>query len=59
MEGLFPSSYYLSDLTKRNSVSQNHLQRHVEQFCYRYSLRNIDPIDTFEPTTNRRLGVMQ
>ena len=42
-----------------HSVSRKHLQRYVDQFCYRYNLRNTDPIFSFENTINRGLGVIQ
>ena len=42
-KGCLQCSYYLSELTKRNSVSRNDLQLHVDQFCYRFNLRNTDP----------------
>lgn len=40
-----------------HSVSRRHLQRYVDEFCYRYNLRNSDPFDAFDLTINRGLGV--
>ena len=40
-------------------VSRKHLQRYVDEFCYRYNLRNTDPMFSFENTINRGLGVIQ
>ena len=42
-----------------HSVSRKHLQRYVDEFCYRYNLRNADPVVAFENTINRGLGVIQ
>ena len=42
-----------------HSVSRRHLQRYVDEFCYRYNLRNADPFDAFTLTINRGLGVTQ
>ena len=40
-----------------HSVSQKHLQRYVDEFCYRYNLRKTDSDVAFHLTTNRALGV--
>jgi len=40
-----------------HSVSRRHLQRYVDEFCYRYNLRKADPLDAFFVTINRGLGV--
>jgi len=40
-----------------HSVSRKHLQRYVDEFCYRYNLRNSDPFVAFGLTINRGLGV--
>ena len=40
-----------------HSVSRRHLQRYVDEFCYRYNLRNADPFDAFALTINRGLGI--
>ena len=40
-----------------HSVSRKHLQRYVDEFCYRYNLRHADPDDAFLLTINRGLGV--
>ena len=42
-----------------HSVSGRHLQRYVDEFCYRYNLRKTDPFAAFELTINRGLGVTQ
>jgi len=39
------------------SVSRRHLQRYVDEFCYRYNLRKADPFAAFDLTINRGLGV--
>jgi len=39
-----------------HSVSRKHLQKYVDEFCYRYNLRNSDPMDMFNLTLNRGLG---
>ena len=39
-----------------HSVSRKHLQRYVDEFCYRYNLRQSDPLDAFALTINRALG---
>ncbi len=41
-----------------HSVSKKHLQRYVDEFCYRYNLRHVDPYLSFENTINRGLGVI-
>jgi len=38
-----------------HSVSRRHLQRYVDEFCYRYNLRKADAFDAFALTIN--LGV--
>ena len=40
-----------------HSVSRRHLQRYVDEFCYRYNLRKADPFAAFDHTINRGLGV--
>ena len=40
-----------------HSVSRKHLQRYVDEFCYRYNLRKADPVAAFDLTINRGLGV--
>ena len=42
-----------------HSVSRRHLQRYVDEFCYRYNLRNADPLAAFDLTINRGLGIAQ
>ena len=36
-----------------HSVSRKHLQRYVDEFCYRYNLRHADGVDIFDLTINR------
>ena len=38
-------------------VSKRHLQRYVDEFCYRYNLRKQDQQLSFNQTINRALGV--
>lgn len=40
-----------------HSVSRKHLQRYVDEFCYRYNLRDHDPLYAFNLTLNRGLRV--
>lgn len=40
-----------------HSVSRRRLQRYVDEFCYRYNLRDEDPDDMFDLTIERGLGV--
>ena len=40
-----------------HSVSRKHLQRYVDEFCYRYNLRWHDSEDAFYLTIDRGLGV--
>jgi transposase-like protein len=40
-----------------HSVSRRHLQRYVDEFCYRYNLRNASSQLAFNLTINRALGV--
>ena len=40
-----------------HSVSRRHLQRYIDEFCYRYNLRDEDSDTAFSLTTNRCLGV--
>ena len=42
-----------------HSVSKKHLQRYVDEFCYRYNRRDTDPMLAFESTINRGLGAGQ
>ena len=39
-----------------HSVSRKHLQRYVDEFCYRYNLRKADGDVAFDLTINRALG---
>ena len=39
-----------------HSVSRRHLQRYVDEFCYRYNLRRADASDAFDLTINKGLG---
>ena len=39
-------------------VSRKHLQRYVDEFCFRYNLRNADPRASFDFTIDRALGKM-
>ena len=41
-----------------HSVSKRHLQRYVDEFCYRYNRRNDDADAVFQRTINLGLGVM-
>ncbi len=40
-----------------HSVSKKHLQRYVDEFCYRYNLRDVRKADAFDMTLNLALGV--
>jgi len=40
-----------------HSVSKKHLQRYVDEFCYRYNLREVAKADAFDMTLNLALGV--
>ncbi len=40
-----------------HSVSRKHLQRYVDEFCYRYNLRDTYPMFAFDLTISRGLGV--
>lgn len=40
-----------------HSVSRKHLQRYVDEFCYRYNLRHADGRDMFDLTVDRALGL--
>ena len=40
-----------------HSVSRKHLQHYVDEFCYRFNLRNDDASDAFQLTINRGLGI--
>ncbi len=40
-----------------HSVSRRHLQRYVDEFCYRYNLRKVNPLLAFNSTINLGLGV--
>ena len=40
-----------------HSVSRRHLQRYVDEFCYRYNLRHADPVVAFDLTIDRGLEV--
>ena len=39
-----------------HSVSRKHLQRYVDEFCYRYNLRKANPFAAFDLTVNRGWG---
>jgi len=39
-----------------HSVSGRHLQRYVDEFCFRYNMRREDPLDAFETTILRGIG---
>ena len=41
-----------------HSVSRRHLQRYVDEFCYRYNLRGVEPDHQFALTIDRGLGVV-
>ena len=38
-------------------VSRRHLQKYVDEFCYRYNLRKADKEEAFLQTINLGLGV--
>ena len=40
-----------------HSVSRKYLQRYIDEFCYRYNLRNSNSFTAFNRTINRGLGV--
>ena len=40
-----------------HSVSKKHLQKYVDEFCYRYNLREVEKADAFDMTLNLALGV--
>ena len=40
-----------------HSVSRKHLQKYVDEFCYRYNLRGIEADNVFDYTIDRCLGV--
>ena len=40
-----------------HSVSRRHLQRYVDEFCYRYNRRNVSTSEAFQQTITRGLGV--
>jgi len=40
-----------------HSVSKKHLQRYVDEFCYRYNLRDVGKADAFDMTMNLALGI--
>ena len=40
-----------------HSVSRKHLQRYVDEFCFRYNLRKEEADIAFDTTLNRGLGV--
>ena len=42
-----------------HSVSRKHLQRYVDEFCYRYNLRGVNGSQQFAYTIDRGLGVIQ
>ncbi len=40
-----------------HSVSRRHLQKYVDEFCYRYNLRDVESDNVFDYTIDRCLGV--
>ena len=40
-----------------HSVSRKHLQRYVDEFCYRYNLRRTEADVAFDLTVNRARGI--
>ncbi len=40
-----------------HSVSGRHLQKYVDEFCYRYNLRDAAPWETFDRTIDRGLRI--
>ena len=40
-------------------LSYHHLQQYVDEFCYRYDLRAVDPFEAFHFTVRRCLGVVE
>ena len=40
-----------------HSVSRKHLQRYVDEFCYRYNLRRAGPMEAFEATIEKGLKI--
>ena len=42
-----------------HSVSRKHLQKYVDEFCYRYNLRNVCGNASFDLTIERAIGVVQ
>ena len=42
-----------------HSVSRKHLQRYIDEFCYRYNLRHDKPESAFNMTINLGLGVTE
>ena len=42
-----------------HSVSRKHLQRYIDEFCFRYNLRQHDSEDAFFLTIDRGLGVVK
>ena len=41
-----------------HSVSRKHLQRYVDEFCYRYNLRGVESDQMFHHTIDLGLGVI-
>ena len=50
-----PETRHVRPVPQREPPS--HLQRYVDEFCYRYNLRKADPFAAFDLTINRGLGV--
>ena len=42
-----------------HSVTTRHLQRYVDEFCFRYNLRDVEPDHVFAYTIDRCLGVIR
>ncbi len=40
-----------------HSVSKRHLQRYIDEFCYRYNRRKMPPMAAFEATLKRGVGL--
>ena len=41
-----------------HSLSQRHLQRYVDEFCYRYNLRGVESNQVFKYTIDLSMGVI-
>ena len=40
-----------------HSVSRKHLQRYIDEFCFRYNRRKMSPMAAFESTIKRGVGI--